>query len=139
MHQLRPRIDELLRHVQVTVDTAVAPSDHPLSGKSVVFTGGLTRLDRKSAQKRVRAVGGQTPGDVIKDLDYLVVGDEGSPLLGAATKTGKQQKAEKFIKAGARIQIITEQRFFEKAMLRDCEQSLANFKAIVEATVPVAV
>ena len=33
----------------------------------------------------------------------------------------------------------TEQRFVEKAMLRDCEQSLANFKAIVEATVPVAV
>ncbi|MBN2357825.1 MAG: NAD-dependent DNA ligase LigA [Deltaproteobacteria bacterium] len=113
LRQLGPRIDELLRHVQVTMPRAAAPSDHPLSGKSVVFTGGLIRLDRKSAQKRVRAVGGTTPGSVVKDLDYLVVGDEGSPLRGDNKKSSKQQSADRYNKAGAGIQIITEQRFFE--------------------------
>jgi len=113
LHQLGPRIDELLRHLTLVVEDVRAPSDHPLSGKSVVFTGGLTRLDRKSAQKRVRAIGGTTPGSVVKELDYLVVGDEGSPLLGDAKKSSKQQLAEKYNKAGATIQLITEQRFFE--------------------------
>ncbi|MES2504984.1 MAG: NAD-dependent DNA ligase LigA [Myxococcota bacterium] len=69
-------IDALLGHITIAKPVqATFDNTHPLFGKSVVFTGTLTLLDRKEAQKKVRAAGGQTPASVSTNTDYLVVGD----------------------------------------------------------------
>jgi NAD-dependent DNA ligase len=111
---LRARSDEisdLLREVQLESAPLPVETDHPISGKSVVFTGKMARMDRKAAQKKVRELGGKTPSGVSRDLDYLVVGDEGSPLLGDGKKSTKQVSAEKHIANGASIQLISESEF----------------------------
>jgi DNA ligase (NAD+) len=99
--------------VQDWVPEAVVDGEGPLAMKSVVFTGALATIDRKGAQKQVRALGGQTPSGVTKDLDFLVVGDKGSALLGQGAKSSKQKKAERYVTDGAPLQIITETRFLE--------------------------
>lgn len=104
-------IDDLLREIQLESAPLPVESDHPISGKSVVFTGKMARMDRKAAQKKVRELGGKTPSGVSRDLDYLVVGDEGSPLLGDGKKSTKQVSAEKHIASGASIQLISESEF----------------------------
>lgn len=106
-------IDDLLGLLTLEAPVRAAPSDHPLSGRSVVFTGKLARLDRKNAQRQVREVGGKTPAGVTADLDFLVIGDEGSPLLGEGTKSTKQVAAEKWIAKGAGIRIVSEGDFVQ--------------------------
>ncbi|MCH9686231.1 MAG: NAD-dependent DNA ligase LigA [Deltaproteobacteria bacterium] len=102
-------IDDLL--TQVTVPNEVAPPPAPeappgpLDGHSYVFTGTLEAFDRKTAQARVKALGGEAPSGVSKGLTVLVVG------AGKANKSSKQKKAESFNEAGASIEIITEAQF----------------------------
>jgi len=63
-------------------------STHPLSGKSVVFTGKLS-LVRKEAQAMVESVGGSCPSSISQDTDYLVIADPTST-------SSKAQKARKW-------------------------------------------
>ena len=88
----------------------IDPSD-PIAGRSFVFTGAMATLDRKSAQARVRERGGKTPSSVTRDLDYLVVGDKGSALLGAGAMSTKHRTAHKNVEGGAPIRIVTETEF----------------------------
>jgi DNA ligase (NAD+) len=104
-------IDGLLQHVTIVQKQKVEDTGSPLFGKSVVFTGTMATLDRKSAQKRVQQKGGKTPSSVTADLDYLVIGDEGSPLLGAGEKSTKHKAAEKLIAKGSQLQIVSERDF----------------------------
>jgi len=108
-------IDRLLSAVTVTDWTPAAEvsGEGPLVGKSVVFTGTLATLDRKSAQGHVRELGGTTPSGVTRDLDYLVIGDKGSPLLGDGARSSKHKKADKLVADGAALEIITETRFLQ--------------------------
>jgi DNA ligase (NAD+) len=104
-------IDDLLTVVTITRPVVVEKSDHPLSGKSVVFTGKMKHMDRKVAQRLVKERGGKTPSSVTSDLDFLVIGDDGSPLLGDGEKSTKHQAAEKLIAKGSQVQIIPESDF----------------------------
>ncbi|MCA9706162.1 MAG: NAD-dependent DNA ligase LigA, partial [Myxococcales bacterium] len=72
-------IDELLKEVTVPDEEAAPEPDPsaapgPLTGRSFVFTGTLEGIDRKSAQQRVQALGGETPAGVSRGLSVLVVG-----------------------------------------------------------------
>jgi NAD-dependent DNA ligase len=89
----------------------VEKSDHPLSEKSVVFTGKMKHMDRKVAQRLVKERGGKTPSSVTSDLDYLVIGDDGSPLLGDGEKSTKHLAAERLIAKGSSVKIIPESEF----------------------------
>ncbi len=107
-------IEALLEHVTIrgagaakAAKAAAAAGGGALTGKSVVFTGTLLSSDRKTAQKKVVAAGGETPSGVTKTLSYLVIGD-GSP---EERKSSKAQKAEKYIAEGAALQIISESEF----------------------------
>jgi DNA ligase (NAD+) len=115
----RPFLDRLREHVQVEdwheVAPPTVPSGHPLAGRSVVFTGKLVRMTRAEAQERVQRLGGRTPDAVTRDLDLLVVGDDGSPLLGAAELSSKHKKALRYQEDGARVRIITEGDFLALA------------------------
>ncbi len=106
----RASIDDLLTEVTVVAETA--PAEGRLSGKKVVFTGKLQRFERKQAQALVRQHGGATPPQVTRDLDYLVVGDEGSPLFGQGTRGGKLTEADRINAAGGSIRIVAEGAFF---------------------------
>ncbi|MEI6806955.1 MAG: helix-hairpin-helix domain-containing protein, partial [Myxococcaceae bacterium] len=91
-----PEIEALLEEIKITKpEKPVFDSQHALFDKSVVFTGTLTQLDRKEAQKKVRALGGHTPASVSANTDYLVVGDGPiSTKQKAAQKLGIQVLSE---------------------------------------------
>jgi DNA ligase (NAD+) len=106
-------LDELLAEVKIVEAERPKDTGSPLFGKSVVFTGAMATMDRKTAQKRVQALGGKTPSSVTADLDFLVVGDEGSPLLGDHEKSTKHKAADKLIAKGSKVQIISESAFLQ--------------------------
>ncbi len=88
------------------------PESLPLEGRSFVFTGKLNLMDRKTARARVEALGGKTPSQPTKNLDYLVVGDDGPAKATArGRKSSKLLKAQKMMEQGAAIQIISEEQF----------------------------
>ena len=71
--------------------------DLPLQGKKFVFTGGLTTLTRPDASDLVKQKGGIIASSVVKDIDYVVVGE----------KPGfKYEKAKKL-----KLAIINEEEF----------------------------
>ncbi len=113
------RIDDLLVQVRVPDEDPPPPKEdtgpEPLEGRSYVFTGTLESFDRKTAQKRVKALGGETPSGVSKGLTVLVVGG------GKGKKSSKQKKAESLNEDGASIEILGEQEFV--AQMEQAEQA----------------
>ncbi len=81
-------------------------------GTSFLFVGKLSSMTREQARALIESRGGVCPSALSEDLDYLVVGNEGSPFYGGEKKP-KQIKAEALIEAGARIAIITESDFMD--------------------------
>lgn len=84
-----------------------------LGGASFLFTGKLATMVREEAEGKVTTAHGTNASGVNKNLDYLVIGDEGSPLYGAGRKGSKQVKAEQLIAAGAPMRIISETAFLQ--------------------------
>jgi len=58
------------------------------SGRSFVFTGKLSTMDRDEAQQKVRETGGKVLGGVSKNLDFLVVGEKAGSKLQEARSLG---------------------------------------------------
>lgn len=86
-----------------------------ISGKSFAFTGQLATMTRERAREEVLSKGGSIPSSVTRGLDYLVVGNLGSPLINSDNgKKGKKLlKAQELNERGADIQIITEGAFID--------------------------
>ncbi len=84
-----------------------------LGRKSFLFTGKLASMQRDEAEAKVKAANGVASGSVTKNLHYLVVGDDGSPLYGQGKKGSKQVKAEELNATGANISIISETAFLQ--------------------------
>jgi DNA ligase (NAD+) len=103
-------IDQLVKEVTIirAPPRKEEAAEGPFSGQSFVFTGKLVHFDRKSAQKEVRARGGETPSGVSKELNYLVVG-EGK----TTAPSSKEKKAEKLAAGGSPLQVISEGQFRE--------------------------
>jgi DNA ligase (NAD+) len=87
-----PRNREIIVELQelgVQVASGMGSADRvksPLAGKTFVFTGGLDRFTRDSAQQAVEIVGGRVSSSVSKKTSYVVVGrDPGSKLDQART------------------------------------------------------
>ena len=104
-----------------------------LGGASFVFTGKLQTMTRAEAKAKVTAAGGANSGTVGRKLDYLVIGDDGSPLYGQGRKGSKQTKAEQLNEEEAGIKIISERAFLqmlageqrefsEDAIMEGCER-----------------
>jgi len=70
-----------------------------LSGKSFVFTGGLTTYTRSEAEKTVQALGGRSSASVTKKTDYVVAGTDAGSKLEKAKNLG--------------LTVLTEQEFIK--------------------------
>ena len=69
----RGSIDRLVTHL--TIDRAEKRhSDSPVAGKTVVFSGTLTRMTRAEAKARAEALGARVAGSVSAKTDLLVAG-----------------------------------------------------------------
>ncbi|MCX5747641.1 MAG: BRCT domain-containing protein, partial [Proteobacteria bacterium] len=84
-------------------------------GKKFMFTGKLSSMTREEAKAKVLAIRGVPAGSVSKDLDYLVVGDQGSHLFGAGAKGDKIITAENLQANGFPVKIIAESAFMAMA------------------------
>ncbi|MBI2356258.1 MAG: NAD-dependent DNA ligase LigA [Candidatus Doudnabacteria bacterium] len=60
----------------------------PLTGKSIVVTGGLESMSREEAKEAVRGAGGDWVSSVSKNTDYVVVGDSPGSKYDKAQKLG---------------------------------------------------
>ena len=100
-------------------DTNASHTTHPtevtvdLDNQRYLFTGKMQSMSRGDAEKLVKAANGAISSAVNNKLDYLVIGDDGSPLYGAGRKGSKQLKAEELIAAGAPLKIISETAFLQ--------------------------
>jgi DNA ligase (NAD+) len=79
-------MDALLGEVTPeAVEVATASAESRLAGKTVVFTGSLTRMSRAEAKARAEQLGAKVAGSVSKKTDLVVVGaDAGSKAKKAA-------------------------------------------------------
>jgi hypothetical protein len=119
---------------------AAVPSTISLDGKQFLFTGDMATMVREDAQKTVESLGGVNAKSVTKTLDYLVVGDQGSPLYGNGKKGSKILKAEEYQQKGLPVKIISETAFLQ--MLAggapapvDSDAALAGCEALWEMAV----
>lgn len=92
---------------------SVAATEVDLTGQRYLFTGKMQSMTRGEAEKVVKAANGAISGAVNGKLDYLVIGDDGSPLYGNGRKGSKQVKAESLIADGAPLKIISETAFLQ--------------------------
>jgi DNA ligase (NAD+) len=67
----------------------------PLSGKRIVFTGGMGALTRPEAKKLVESLGGRTSESVGPTVDFVVVGESPGEKLDEARKLGIREMTEK--------------------------------------------
>ncbi len=86
---------------QLEEDQPVAVSaDAPLAGKTILFTGTLTRLNRKEAQLLAEKAGAKNISAVSSNLHILVVGENAGSKLSKAQKLGT-------------VEILTEDAFLD--------------------------
>ena len=77
----REQIDALLEEISVKPFERVQAKDSPVTGKTVVFTGSLTKLTRNEAKALAERLGAKVSSSVSKKTDYVVAGaDAGSKL-----------------------------------------------------------
>lgn len=81
-------IEKLLAEVRPTHTEAAAPSDSPVAGKTIVFTGTLVRMTRDEAQAMAEALGAKVSGSVSKKTDLLVAGPGAGTKLAKAAELG---------------------------------------------------
>ena len=110
-------IDELLQHLDVEFpqDGEDEPeiADSPLADKAVLFTGKMESMSRSKAKQHVVKRGGRCPSSVVRDLDFLVIGDADMEKFEKGWRTNKLKKAERYNDDGSDIRIIGESDFLE--------------------------
>lgn len=82
----RAAIDRLIGELVEILGPEPRATASVLTGKTIVFTGTLTRMTRAEAKVRAEALGARVAGSVSSSTDYLVVGgDAGSKAAKAAS------------------------------------------------------
>ncbi len=80
-------LDELLAEIEVK--PAEQPrKTSPVSGKTVVFTGSLTKFTRDEAKAVAERLGAKVAGSVSKKTDYVVAGEDAGSKLTKARELG---------------------------------------------------
>lgn len=71
----------------------------PLDGKTLVVTGTLNRMDRRSIEALIESLGGHAAGSVSKKTDFVVAGENAGSKLQKANELG--------------VKVLTENEFFD--------------------------
>lgn len=94
----RKEVARLLTLIAVNDFIAPQQSDHPLAGKTVVFTGTLPTLTRSEAKAKAVSCGAKVAGSVSKKTDFVVLGaDAGSKAQKAAELNVQTLSEDEFI------------------------------------------
>jgi len=86
--------------------------DGPFFGETIVFTGALS-MPRHEAASEAATVGCNVGDGVTKETTILVVGIQNIDRLSGYDKSSKHRKAEKLIRSGQQIKIVSEKDFIE--------------------------
>ena len=92
------QVDRLLAH-GVKPRPEEVRQDSPISGKTIVVTGTLEKLDRRQAEALIESLGGKAAGSVSKKTDYVLAGESAGSKLTKARELG--------------VRVLNEQEFFE--------------------------
>lgn len=92
------QVDRLLAH-GVKPRPEEVQQDSPISGKTIVVTGTLEKLDRRQAETLIESLGGKASGSVSKKTDYVLAGESAGSKLTKARELG--------------VRVLNEQEFFE--------------------------
>ena len=84
----RQAIDDLAELLAISDAAPASPGNHPLAGKTLVFTGTLLRMGRNEAKAKAESLGAKVGGDVSKNTDFLVVGADAGSKATKAQKLG---------------------------------------------------
>ena len=108
-------IDELLHHLDVEFredgDEEPEIPGSPLADRAVLFTGRMESMSRTQAKEEVEKRGGRCPSSVVRDLDYLVMGDADMEKFKTGWRTNKLKKVERYNNDGSQIEVIGESDF----------------------------
>ncbi|MFN3689141.1 NAD-dependent DNA ligase LigA [Salinarimonas sp.] len=81
-------LDALLQEVSPQPFEAIAATDSPVAGKTVVFTGSLERMTRDEAKAMAERLGAKVAGSVSKKTDIVVAGPGAGSKLDKAREFG---------------------------------------------------
>lgn len=107
------RPSKYLKASDITPDANALQLDSVISGKVFCFTGTLSAFSRATAMQEVVNRGGQCADTVRKDVDYLVIGGNGYKMELENGKSKKWLSAEKLMKKGCLISVISENVFLD--------------------------
>lgn len=90
----RREVERLAKLIRIDDFTALTQNDHPLAGKTIVFTGTLPTLTRSEAKAKAQAVGAKVAGSVSKKTDYVVLGSDAGSKAKKAEELGVSTLSE---------------------------------------------
>ncbi|GIR96914.1 MAG: hypothetical protein CM15mP100_1340 [Alphaproteobacteria bacterium] len=80
-------VEDLMRYIQPIAPEQPA-QDSTVSGKTIVFTGTLTKLSRNEAKTQAERLGARVSGSVSAKTDFLVAGEKAGSKLTKARDLG---------------------------------------------------
>ncbi len=95
-HEARTRemVDRLAELLRIEDVSPPQTTGSPVAGKTVVFTGTLTKISRAEAKARAEALGVRVSGSVSKKTDILVAGEKAGSKLKKAESLGVEVLSE---------------------------------------------
>jgi DNA ligase (NAD+) len=87
-------LDALSKEVTAEEVQARRASNSPVSGKTVVFTGALTRMTRDEAKARAESLGAKVASSVSKKTDFVIVGEDAGSKAAKAQELGVTMLSE---------------------------------------------